>query len=130
MVNSEEKIVANVEEQIAKELKMKGLLLKDVKVVRDMDRDIQGYSSIIPIGLNKDDKFYSNSSVIEEEDFLALIRHVENLVKEIGEEIIKGKITIEPVKTEQYEQCQYCKYRAICQFDQLFASNNCEDRFV
>ncbi|MDD3890060.1 MAG: helicase-exonuclease AddAB subunit AddB [Syntrophomonadaceae bacterium] len=124
MVNSEEKIVANIEEQIAKELKMKGLLLKDVKVVRDMDRDIQGYSSIIPIGLNKDDKFYSNSSVIEEEDFLALIRHVENLVKEIGEEIIKGKITIEPVKTEQYEQCQYCKYRAICQFDQLFASNN------
>lgn len=124
LVDTEEKVIENIEKQISKELKMKGLVLKDVNIVREMDCNIQGHSSIIPAGINKDNGFYHNSSVMEEEDFIALISHVENLVKQIGNEIVQGRIKIEPLKTDKNEKCNYCKFKSVCQFDQMFEDNN------
>jgi ATP-dependent helicase/nuclease subunit B len=42
---------------------------------------------------------------------------------EIGQEIIGGKIKIEPCRYSGVTSCDYCPYRGICQFDQLFENN-------
>lgn len=43
-----------IEKAIMKQLKMRGLLLADVKLIREMDRGIEGASMIIPATVNKD----------------------------------------------------------------------------
>ncbi|HHT50732.1 MAG TPA: helicase-exonuclease AddAB subunit AddB [Eubacteriaceae bacterium] len=123
MVKSDEKIIEKVEEEIEKELKMKGLALKDINIIRAMDRDIKNHSKIIPVGLTKEDKFYKNSPVLEEEDFYQLLDHAMTLVKDISEEMLRGNIRIYPVKQGKKTACDYCEYRGICQFDTLFEDN-------
>lgn len=122
LVDSDSNIAEVIEDKISKELKMKGLVLQDVNIVRHMDHDIQGYSSIIPVALSKNDSFY-NSSVISSEDFSALISHVKKMVQEIAEEIMMGKVRIDPVQSQKQTACDYCPYRGICQFDTLFTAN-------
>ncbi len=123
MVQTNEKIVDHIEKEIRRKLKMKGLVLKDVNIVREIDREIDGYSEIIPVGLKKSDEFYDKSSVLDYEEYMAILDHVRKLVKEISFEIIKGNIRIQPSKNGKQVACQYCSYQAICQFDQRFQDN-------
>ena len=124
MVKTDEKGLDIIEKEIQKKLKMKGLVLKDVNIVKEMDREINGYSNIIPVGINKDNGFYSNSSVVDNEEFQGLILHVKKLIKEITREMLKGKVCIEPTKSGNQSACTYCSYRSICQFDIMFEENN------
>ncbi len=48
---------------------MNGLLLKDAKLVKAMDNDMETYSLVIPATFKKDGDFSSNSSVVTEEQF-------------------------------------------------------------
>lgn len=123
MVQTDEKIIERVEEEIERQLKMKGLALKDTNIVRAMDRDIDKQSRIIPVGIGKDDKFYKSSSVLEEEGFFELLSHAQGLIKDISEEMLKGNIKIYPVKEGKKTACDYCSYKGICQFDTLFEDN-------
>ncbi|TCO68996.1 helicase-exonuclease AddAB subunit AddB [Marinisporobacter balticus] len=123
MIKTEEKAIAFIEKEIRRKLKMKGLVLKDVNIVRQMDKDIEGYSDIIPVGLNKLGEFYSKSSAVDETTFMDLIKHVRKLVKEISYEMLKGNIQIAPCKNGKQAACDYCPYRSICQFDNLLEKN-------
>ncbi|QEK11420.1 helicase-exonuclease AddAB subunit AddB [Crassaminicella thermophila] len=123
MIKTEEKVIEVIEKEIRKKLKMKGLALKDTRIVKEMDRDIDRYSDIIPVGLNKNGGFYSNSSAVDEADFMDLIKHVQKLVQEITFEIMKGNIQIAPCKNGKQTACDYCSYSSICQFDTRLEEN-------
>src|SRR3712207_6157579 len=64
-----------IQDEIMKALKMKGLLLADEDVVKEMDREIEGNSLIIPARINKDGSL-GKSSVGTEEQFRLLREHV------------------------------------------------------
>ena len=123
MVKTEEKVIELIEKEIQKKLRMKGLVLKDVNVVKEMDHGIDGFSHIIPVGLNKENGFHSSSSAVDQQEFNALIEHVRRLVKEITLEMLKGKVRIQPMKNGNQSTCTYCTYRGVCQFDTLFEDN-------
>ena len=123
MVKTTEKAVEEVEKEINKRLKMKGLVLKDVNIIKKIDEDIGRSSNIIPAGLTKDGEISKTSSALPEEDFKALLKHVRGLVKEIGEEMLKGNVKIEPFKKGGDTSCKYCEYISICQFDHSFHDN-------
>lgn len=114
---------AEIEREIRKKLKMRGLVLEDIRVVRGMDRDIQTRSEIIPVAIGKEDKFHKSSAVAGETDFLGLLAHVKGLVKDRSEALLSGDIRISPVKNGQQTACDYCPYAAICQFDGCFEDN-------
>ncbi len=67
-----------IEEELLKELKMKGLLIKDIEILREMDNtmDNGNNSSVIPVGIKKDGELTAASSVISYEGFNALRNHV------------------------------------------------------
>ncbi|NLM03418.1 MAG: helicase-exonuclease AddAB subunit AddB [Clostridiales bacterium] len=123
MVNTPAKAVETVEKEINKKLKMKGLVLKDINIIKSMDKDVESHSQIIPVSINKNGSIGKVSSVATAEDFQNLIDHVESLIKEIGKEILKGNIKIEPCKKGQQISCKYCDYQSICQFDTLLEDN-------
>jgi len=112
-----------IEKAILRQLKMSGLVLADVNVVKSIDSEIGQYSDIIPAGLKKDENFTSGSSVATLEQFNLLRKHGKKLVKEIGDEIVKGTICISPKKNKKYKACTYCEYGGICQFDTLLKGN-------
>jgi len=124
LIETDQEVVEVIEREMRKQFKMKGLVLKDVEIVRRMDCDLERYSEVIPVAMNKDGNFHKKSSVLEEPEIEALICHVENLLQEIGGEIMKGKIKIEPVNTGKFKYCGYCSYRPVCQFDKLFGDND------
>lgn len=126
MIESNDDNVENIEKEIMRKLKMDGIITKDIKIAKAMDRDIEEERSslVIPANLKRDGDFSKTSSVLEEEELYSLIKHVKNLVVEIAGEILKGNIKIEPCKVENNISCTYCQYNAICQFDKNFENNN------
>lgn len=123
LISVEDKDLSNIEAKIRKALKMKGLVLKDVSIVRSMDKDLQGNSDFLPLGIKQNDEFTANSSVLEEKDFDLLMDYLQDLLQELGDEMLRGKIRIEPAQGDKWKACDYCIYHAVCQFDKLFAAN-------
>lgn len=124
-----------IEKAIMKQLKMKGLLLADVKLIKEMDRQIEGDSLIIPARLNKGDVL-GRSSAATAEQFQMLRRYVKRLLAQIGEEMLEGNVSIQPYKNKRITSCQYCSYSAVCQFDSSQKDNkykvlmDCKDEEV
>lgn len=111
-----------IEKEIMKALKMKGILLADPNVVKEMDRQIEGSSLIIPARINKDGSL-GKSSTVTEEQFKMLREHVRRKLAEACETMLKGHIKITPIKSKNMDTCKYCLYSAICQFDNSFEGN-------
>ena len=105
-----------------KELRMKGLVLADVKLIRSMDGDISGDSLIIPARINKDGSL-GRSSAATEEQFRELCRHVRNLLGAIGRSILDGDVAVRPYKKKKMTACDYCVYSSVCQFDTSMRDN-------
>lgn len=112
-----------LEIEIMKALKMKGLLLKDVDIIKEMDREIDGISLIIPARIKKDGSL-GKSSVASEEQFLALKKHVRDNLARCCTEMLKGDITIKPYKKKKETACDYCIYSSVCQFDNCMKDNS------
>jgi ATP-dependent helicase/nuclease subunit B len=105
-----------IEIAIMKKLKMKGLLLADVQLIKHMDNTIEGNSIILPARINKGDAL-GKSSAASLDQFNMLRSYVKKLLKDICSEIMKGNVPIRPYKKKKITSCQYCSYSSICQFD-------------
>ena len=105
-----------IERAILKQLKMKGLLLGEVKLIKEMDRTIEGTSLIIPARINKGDVL-GKSSAASRDQFRLIRNYVRGLLKKQCQEIRQGNIAIRPYKKKTVTSCQYCGFSAVCQFD-------------
>lgn len=113
-----------IEKSILSELKMKGFLLADPKVIKLMDDKIdKGYSELLPVGIKTDGTFYSNSSVVGPDRFAILGNYLENVYMEAGKEIVDGKVSIEPFSYKTKNACQFCEYKPVCKFDEMIEGN-------
>ena len=112
-----------VQEEVLDALKMKGLILKDARVVRAMDKDIEGYSLVIPAAFKTDGDFKANSDVVTEDEFALLRKYVNKKMIELCEDMLSGDIKIQPTKHSNRTHCEYCDFSAICQFDSSIKDN-------
>ena len=110
-----------IEEEIRKAFKMKGLILSDIKVIKMMDKTLDsGASNIIPVTLDKSGNISNlRSSVITKEEFTLLQNKIRRLIKQISKEILSGRIEIKPTYSgkEKKSACEYCPYKIICGFN-------------
>lgn len=112
-----------VEKEMAKRLKMKGLALAEPDIVRLMDSGISGYSDLIPAGLKKDGSLYSNASMVSLQQFNVLRRYLRKLLAYAGQKILDGSIEIKPYRYKNSSACQYCAFWPVCSFDPLIPGN-------
>ncbi len=113
-----------LKEEILKSLKMEGLLLKDAEVVRAMDNDMSSFSLVIPAKFNKNGEFDKTSSVATEEEFNLLREYVNIKMIELCTDMLSGNIKIQPIKYKDRDNCEFCDYSSICQFDTSIQDNN------
>lgn len=114
----------DIENAIMKKLKMKGIVMADVKVIKAMDNTIEGASKIIPATLNKNDELGKNTSGATEKQFRAMRKHIRGLLKDIGTEIVRGNVEIKPYKKKGINSCTYCSFHSVCQFDTTRQENS------
>ena len=108
-----------IEAQIRKKFKMKGLILTDVKVIKMQDKTLtSGASKIIPAGITTKgviDKRYTNG--VDKEQFKILQKYIYKTIREISKEILNGKIDLKPSNNRGVTPCTFCSYKSICGFD-------------
>jgi ATP-dependent helicase/nuclease subunit B len=113
-----------IEEEIFKQYKMRGLVLNDPNVIRLMDQTLEtGNSAIISAGLKKDGTLTSRSKAATDEEFESLRKYVRKFYEKTGNEIVSGRIDIAPYKYKKKTPCEFCSYRSLCQFDPSFEEN-------
>ncbi|TFD97632.1 helicase-exonuclease AddAB subunit AddB [Jeotgalibacillus sp. R-1-5s-1] len=107
-----------LEQEMLKKYKMKGLILGDEEVVQLMDLTLeQGNSSIISAGFKKDGKLRSDSKTASRSQFEFMRKHTRNMFKHSGNRIVTGDVSIDPYEYKKRTPCQFCSYRSVCQFD-------------
>jgi ATP-dependent helicase/nuclease subunit B len=111
--------------KLLKRFKMKGLVSADATTVKLMDDELEtGYSELLPVALKRDGSFYSSSSVVTNEQWDVLRHSVRTTISRIGSAIQAGEVSIEPYRMGTKTPCQYCDYKAVCQFDAQFEGND------
>lgn len=120
IIKSDKKLDDNeISTEVLKKLKMDGLLLKDIKIVKAMDNELESgnYSMIIPANMVKGDKLGKQDAMITMKQFDILREYVNEKILEICDLMISGNIDIKPCKDKDLAVCEYCNYSHICQFD-------------
>lgn len=64
-----------------------------------------------------DKKKGSRISVVSDLQFSALQKYIHNTVRELGQEIMEGRIAVDPYRKGQMSACTWCSYQSICGFD-------------
>lgn len=114
---NEDIVHEKLQDMILESFKMTGLVLGEMEVVKGMDKNINGSSKIIPVGIKKTGEFSSRSSIVSEEEFNKMREYVTTKIQEIGNNIVSGNINPYPYKKGNITACDYCDYSAICQID-------------
>ena len=109
----------DIEEQIKKQFKMKGIVISDINIIRKMDKDLEkGASNIVPVYIDSNENIsQAKSSCANMEEFKILQENTINTIKEISKEIFQGNISISPYYKDKKTGCDYCNYKSICGFN-------------
>lgn len=110
-----------INEQILAKLRMNGVVNGEPDIVERLDRYMQDKSDVIPVEKKKDGSFSSRSSVMSSEEFQVISNYVNHKIKEIGSEMLDGKISVNPYEKGSENACTYCAYKRVCGFDNAIA---------
>ena len=101
-----------INSEIDKALRMNGLLLDDVSIIKGMDKSETG--KYIPVKI-KLDTAVSERSIANIEQFGKIFKKLERTVASMGREIYRGNIQASPAKGA-HDACEYCPYDSVCAY--------------
>ena len=106
-----------INEQILAKLRMNGVVNSDPEVVERLDHYLQDKSAVIPVEKKKDGSFSARSGILSREEMQLVSAYVDAKIRDIGREILDGKIAANPYEKGNEEACTYCAYKKVCGFD-------------
>ncbi len=92
--------------------KMSGILCDDSDVLLAMDK--QGQGEVIPAKFNKNGSLHYSSKVLSQEGFSAVFLHIDRVLRNVGDALHAGNISVDPLDSGSEEACKYCDYRVVC----------------
>ncbi len=127
MIKADKKISEEqIEEELRKNFKMKGLILADIKVIKMHDKNLEtGTSKLIPATITKSgDISEGKTNGVNKEEFEVLQNYIYKTIKQISKEILSGNIALKPYNKKGKTPCEYCSYKAICGFNPRLCGNS------
>lgn len=107
-----------LEDALYKSYKMNGLLVDEPEVIMEMDEQIEGFSKVVPVRMNKDGNLSKSSSkVVDQENMKLLQSFVRKKHEQAGNGMNAGDTRVYPYRLKDKMPCTYCSYRSVCQFD-------------
>ena len=86
--------------EILKKLKMDGLAAREPEILERLDKDLAAGKSIeslaVPVKYTAKGTLAGNSRVADQEQFSTIMNYVNYKAKEIGQEILQGKVEVNP----------------------------------
>lgn len=110
-----------INEQILAKLRMNGVVNGEPDIVERLDKYMQDKSDVIPVEKKKDGSFSSRSGVMSSEEFQVISDYVNYKIRDIGREILDGKVSLNPYQKGSENACTYCAYKRVCGFDNSIA---------
>lgn len=110
-------------ERLLKEYQMSGVINSSEQVIVGIDNNIvngKGSSDISKAKYSDsgiDMRVERKAGVMSVDNFDQLIERVKDKVAIMTQEIMDGKIDINPYKRGQMSPCNYCQYKRVCAFD-------------
>lgn len=103
-----------VEEAVAEQYKMNGILINDKKIISAMDRNISG--TFVGASLLKDGTSFSKRSgtFLSAEQFDRLKIYIEKKLIETADNIYSGKIDAAPLVLGDRDGCAFCGLKDVC----------------
>lgn len=104
-----EKDENTIKKKIVQALKLKGIYLKNVEILRQMDYNAASTDkSYLDVNLSR---MTNEEKYLTEEKFEEECKEVKQTLKEISQEIVKGTVKIKPSDSKN---CEYCAYKSVC----------------
>lgn len=127
MIKADKKITEEqIEEELRKNFKMKGLILADIKVIKMHDKNLEtGTSKLVPATITKSgDISEGKTNGVNKEEFEVLQNYIYKTIRQISKEILSGNIALKPYNKNGKTPCEYCSYKAICGFNPRLCGNS------
>lgn len=109
----EEKDPEEAKVQLLKSMKMSGIVNEDYNLIPQMENPGEEGFLSLPVTATKNG-YSKNSSVLNTNQMITLGGIVENKMKELGNSLMKGEVSIRPYEYNGTMPCTYCSFRNIC----------------
>lgn len=111
LVRSDSRIAAEVEKKIVRELRLKGVTLSDVEIIRAHGDEIASTA------IKKDGTISARAQAVDAQQLELLTDYAAHLAAKLSERIRDGEIEASPAEKDQYRACTYCDYQDVCGFE-------------
>ena len=106
-----------------KALRRSGLVTDDMDVLEAMEHGLSGEGKFIPVKLSAPKKGEEGApapvaGAASLERFGRLARYAQGKLLEMARALAEGDVRADPYKNGQHDYCQWCEFRAACQFDE------------
>lgn len=102
------------EKELAKALRLKGVVLADTKVVEAMDSE-PGFS--LGTIFTSKGAVSAYAQAYTPEEMQQLLEHTRGVAAELADGIRSGDVSVSPAQIDQWSACQWCEYAAVCGVD-------------
>lgn len=106
-----------IDERIAGQLRMNGVVNADPGIVSRLDHTFTDRSEVIPVERKKDGGYSARCGVVSGEDLQTISGFVNRSILKIGGEILGGVITANPFEKGGEDACAFCAYKKVCGFE-------------
>ena len=118
-VAAPEDVKAEAEKQIAREMRLKGVVLAETEVVEAMDADTPEYS--LGKVFNKNGDVAENANAFDLREMHVLLEHAEKTAAALADHIRAGEIAVSPARVDAWRACDGCPYLGLCGRDPAMA---------
>lgn len=129
-VDASDGAMEEIERQLQKELRLKGVVLEDVDVAAVLDEGLaQGGDSLnLPVSLTTKGTFRKDGPQLSERQIRDLLAFAKELSQQTAERMIGGKTDIFPLRLGGHTPCANCDYNDICWFDMRLSNSRREEK--
>ncbi len=125
-INADNSSSGLYEDEIFKELSLRGYVLEDMNIIKNIDSEIEDLksSNVIPVSLKSDNTLTKTSKALNDSEYMMILDKVDEIAEDLSDNILEGKIDINPYRKDANKTpCSYCDYKTVCQFDSSIDGN-------
>lgn len=103
--------IDKLKKEVRDGFKLNGIYISDVEILKLMDKNYDTSESLINVTSK------SKNNKLDKENFILECQNIDNILKEIGNEILSGNAEIKPNKkgySNNKSPCDYCEYVNVC----------------
>ena len=106
-----------ISKKIIESLRMKGIFLKDIEILKLMDNKKSEDGRLIDVSSKTVSSPKKSNKLLEKEEFETLCLDIKDILKNIGSDILSGNVKIKPNK--KADHCKYCEFSSVCRKENL-----------